>query len=89
MYRNIMKCVRLWLGVKSNPRSLTLIHYMICIFVYVIYGCSQNFIEKVAQFSMSRITKLGANGIHSLEGANGTRKKIGGYFWTRCFERSA
>ena len=39
------------------------------------------------QFSLGRITKLGANGIHSLEGANGTRKKIGGYYWTRFFER--
>jgi hypothetical protein len=43
-----MKCVRLWLGVKSNPITLTLIHYMICIFVYVIYGCCQNFVEKLA-----------------------------------------
>jgi hypothetical protein len=45
MYRKIMKCVRLWLGVKSNPVTLTLIHYMICMFVYVIYGCWQNFVE--------------------------------------------
>jgi hypothetical protein len=37
--------------------------------------------EKLAQFFLGRITKLGANGIHSLEGANGTRKKICGY---RC-----
>jgi hypothetical protein len=51
-------------------------------------GVAKIFCWKAGEkFSLGRITKLGANGIHSLEGANGTRKKIGGYrggyFWTR------
>jgi hypothetical protein len=40
-----MKWVRLMVKVKSNPITIALTHYMICIFVYVIYGFSQNFVS--------------------------------------------
>ena len=54
---------------------------MTYIFVNVIYGCNQNSFmnEKVGIVFLEKDKyKLGANGIHSVEGTSCTCKKIGG-----------